>query len=125
MASAILDKLVELIGHQHAIELLRAWGGRRLRVPAEITQDHPLAFTVGLESAQRLVEYYAGTDVDLPAERNFLIDLRNDAILQDFKRERSISWLASTYGISRRQVTSILDALGSGDERRARVGTRT
>lgn len=125
MASGILDDLVQLIGHQHAIELLRAWGGRRLKVPADIGQDHPLAFTVGLESAQKLASHYGGTDVDLPAERNFLIDLRNAAILVQFRAGRSISSLAEEFGVSRRQVNSILDAMGSRDLRMERAGTRT
>ena len=125
MASAILVELVELIGHQHAIELLRAWGGRRIKVPAEVTQDHPLSFCVGLESAQRLAQRYANCNLDLPAERNFLIDLRNDAILQDFRQNRSISWLAAHYGISRRQVNVIIDALGSRETRLERAATRT
>lgn len=125
MASSILDDLVHLIGHQHAIELLRAFGGRRLKVPADLTQDHPLAFTVGLQSAKRLAAHYGGTDVDLPAERNFLIDLRNDAILIDFKAGHSISALAMRYGVSRRQVNSILDAMGHRDMRMGRAATRT
>lgn len=125
MASGILDELVQLIGHHHAIELLRAWGGRRIKVPADLDQDHPLAFTVGLESARRLAAHYGGTDVDLPAERNFLIDLRNAAILKDFQGGRSISALAGVYGVSRRQVNSILDAMGHRALRLERAGSRT
>lgn len=125
MAVKILDELVGLIGHQHTIELLRAWGGRCVYVPAELDQDHPLAFTVGLESARKLADHYGNTKVDLPAERNFLIDLRNESILQEFTRGRTISWLASTYGVSRRQVNVILDALGQRAIRLDRAAPRT
>lgn len=121
MAVRILDELVELMGHQHAIELLRAFGGRRINIPKSIEQDHPLAFTVGLESARKLSGRYGGGDVDLPAERNFLIDLRNGAILDGFKQGRTILWLADTYGVSRRQVTCILDNLGQRELRLQRA----
>lgn len=125
MASGILQDLVELIGHRQAIELLRAWGGRRLKVPAEVHEDHALVFTIGWEAARAIAGAYGGTDLDLPAERNYLVDMRNDAIAAGFAGNRSISWLSATYGVSRRQVVSILDAMGHRDERLARAGTRT
>ena len=125
MASGILQDLVELIGHRQAIELLRAWGGRRLKVPAEVHEDHALVFTIGWEAARAIAGAYGGTDLDLPAERNYLVDMRNDAIAAGFAGNRSISWLSATYGVSRRQVVSILDAMGYRDERLARAGTRT
>jgi lambda repressor-like predicted transcriptional regulator len=126
MASGILDDLVDLIGHQPAIELLRAWGGRRLKVPAEVHQDHALVFIVGWDAAGKLSRTYGGTDLDLPAERNVLVDMRNAAIMDGFKRGRSITWLSMTYGVSRRQVNSVLDRMGAQAERLARAaGTRT
>lgn len=126
MASAILTDLVDLIGHRQAIELLRAWGGRRIRVPAEVHEDHALVFTVGWEAARAIAGQYGGTDLDLPAERNYLVDVRNDAIALEFDAGRSITWLSQTYGVSRRQVNSILDALGRNAERLARAaGPRT
>jgi len=125
MALKILDDLVDFIGHQHAIELLRAWGGRRLKVPTEIGQDHPLAMTIGLDSAKVMATYYGGTELYLPAERNFLIDLRNAAIVAKFKGGSSITKLSEDFGVSRRHVHTILDALGQGENRKARVATRT
>lgn len=126
MASGILQDLVGLIGHQPAIELLRAMGGRRLKVPAEVHQDHALVFIVGWDAAGKLSRTYGGTDLDLPAERNVLVDMRNDAILTEFNRGRSITWLSHTFGVSRRQVNSVLDRMGAQGERLARAaGTRT
>jgi Mor family transcriptional regulator len=135
MASGILQDLVELIGHQAAIELVRAMGGRRLKIPATISDaepHHPLVFIVGLTAAQKLADAYGGAEaIDLPAERNYLIDMRNDAILAGFRADESITWLAHTYGISRRQVNSVLDRMGHRRERLARaesqrgVATRT
>jgi hypothetical protein len=122
MASGILHDLVALLGHQPAIELVRAWGGRRLKVPAVIHEDHALVFIVGWDAAQLLAREYGGADaMDLPAERNFLVDMRNDAILADFRRRRSITWLSHTYGISRRQVNSVLDRMGARADRLARA----
>ena len=127
MASAILQDLVELIGYQPTIELLRAWGGRRLKVPATMHQDHALVFIVGWDASQKLAEAYGGADaLDIPAERNFLIDLRNAALLEAFHSGRTITWLSRKFGLSRRQVNSVLDRMGHRDERMTRaVATRT
>lgn len=127
MASEILRDLVELLGHQPAIELVRAWGGRRLKVPVDMHQDHALVFIVGWDAACKLSKTYGGADaIDIPAERNHLIDLRNGAVLAGFLDGRSITWLSQTYGISRRQVNSVLDRMGYNVARLARaVATRT
>lgn len=126
MASAILQDLVDLVGHQASIELLRAFGGRRLKIPGEIHHDHALVFCVGQDAARKLAQAYGGTDLDVPAERNYLVDLRNSAIVAEFKRGRTISYLGHTYGVSRRQVNSILDRLGLRALRLERAaGTRT
>lgn len=129
MASAVLRDLVTLLGYAPTIELLRAWGGRRLKVPATMHQDHALVFTVGWDAARKLAAAYGGADaLDLPAERNHLVDLRNAALVAEFGRGRTISWLAHHFGLSRRQVNSVLDRLGHQGERLARaraVGTRT
>lgn len=127
MASAILQDLVELLGHQPTIELVRAWGGRRLKVPATMHQDHALVFIVGWEAAGKLSEAYGGADaLDIPAERNYLVDLRNGALAAEFLKGRSITWLSRTYGLSRRQVNSVLDRMGHREARMTRaVATRT
>ncbi len=127
MASGILQDLVELLGHRATIDLVRAWGGRRVKVPATMREDHALVFTIGWTAACKLAGAYGGAEgIDLPAERNALLDLRNEALLRSFNDRRSISWLSTEYGLSRRQVNSVLDRMGVQSERLARaVATRT
>lgn len=124
----MLQDLVELVGYGSAIELLRAWGGRRLKVPNEVHQDHALAFAIGMDAATKIAAAYGGTDLDLPAERNHLTQLRNDALAREFDEGATISWLSQHFGLSRRHVTSVLDRMGRDTERMARAraaGTRT
>lgn len=129
MASGVLRDLVELLGYAPTIELLRAWGGRRVKVPATMPSDHALVYIVGWDAAQKLARGYGGADpLDLPAERNHLVDLRNAALVAKFQRGATITQLHQDFGLSRRQVNSVLDALGHRDERLRRaaaVGTRT
>lgn len=127
MGSNIRDDLVDLIGHASAIELLRGFGGRRLKIPANLSEDHALVFCVGWDAARKLAAAYGGAEpLDLPAERNFLIDLRNDAMMARFRAGASIAAISREYGVSRRHVNSVLDRMGAREERMARAaGGRT
>ena len=108
--SELLDELTERVGFNGTIELLRAWGGRRLRVPKEIPADHPIAFAVGFEPAKKIAYFYGGTDLELPAERNALIQVRNDSILSDLAAGESVRSVAELYGLSPRMVRYIQGA---------------
>lgn len=104
--SELLDELTTRIGYGETIELLRGWGGRRLQIPKEVTGDHPIALSVGLAAAQQLAYWYGGTELELPAERNAMIETRNACVLRDLDHEAT-SVVAIRYGLSRRHVRYI------------------
>lgn len=115
MASALLDEIVEFAGFPAAIELCRAWGGRMLYVPTSENMDqaHPIALAIGLASARELAKRYGGERLAIPAERNALLELRNQHIAAKYATgEYSVSALSLEYGIHRKMVTTILDKLG-------------
>lgn len=107
MHSPLVDHLVELLGHRPALDLLRAYGGRRLRVPCAVDPTHPLAMAIGTSPAERLTSAYAGDTLELPAERNLLIDVRNRQIAAALSDGASVRGLAREYGISPRHVRTI------------------
>ncbi len=87
--SELLDELTTQIGYGETIELVRGWGGRRLHVPKDLDATHPIALTVGLVAARQLSYYYGGTELELPAERNALTEVRNNSILRDLDSGRT------------------------------------
>jgi hypothetical protein len=108
MKQRILRELASEIGQADAILLVRRWGGRTLRVPVKVQHGDPLALTLGLETAQRLVAAFSGQSLQLPAERNALLDLRNAAIWEACENGRSQESIGVEFGLTRQGVAAVL-----------------
>lgn len=104
----VVKELADAIGLGDAIEVCRRWGGREIYVPVKVEQGDPLALTLGLESARRLVATFGGQRLQLPAERNALLDLRNAAILRDVDAGLSHESIGLRYGLTRQSIKHIL-----------------
>lgn len=107
----IVKELAKAVGLGDAIEVCRRWGGRELYVPVKVGPGDPLALTLGLETARKLVAALGGQRVRLPAERNALLDLRNAAIVRDHAGGLSHEQIGLRYGITRATVSHILRQL--------------
>lgn len=114
--SALLTELTETIGYGPTIELVRAWGGRRLSVPASIEEDHPIALALGAEPADRLATFCGGTRLEIPVERNALLELRNDKITQELAQGETTRAVAERYGLTARHVRHIRDQMAKQAE---------
>lgn len=105
----ILRELTQTIGLADTLLLVRRWGNRTLRVPAKVGPADPLALTLGLDAAQRLVAAYSGQSLQLPAERHALLDLRNAAIWRACVDEgRSPGSVGLEFGLTRQGVAAVL-----------------
>lgn len=110
--SNCLKKIVELIGHQATIRLVRAKGGQCFKLPMteHLNDVHWLVVTVGMNNAKKLCDYYAQSDkIKLPIEVNALLQLRNAAIAIDYQSGMSISQIAKDYQVDRKLIQNILD----------------
>lgn len=111
MQVAIMD-LTSVLSFAEALEIVRRWGNRRFRVPVKVEITDPLALTLGLERARRLVEAYGGQVLELPAERHALRRLRNDAIWKACVVDgRSPADVALEFGMTRQWVAWQLDRM--------------
>ena len=112
--SNCLKDVVNLIGHQAAIRLVRAKGGRDITFPfdAELHDRHWLVVIVGLDNAKKLCESFWGMSLKLPIEVNALLQLRNEGIVEQFNNGVSVSRIANAYQIDRKHVQNILDSFG-------------
>lgn len=105
----VMQDLIEKIGYSAAIEVCRRWGGRKLHVPRSMTEAHPLALSLGLEPAKLLVEHFGGEALQLPRERNALIDERNAAIVRAIEVDRlSQETVGVMFGLTRQAVAAVL-----------------
>lgn len=105
----VLQELTEAIGYGEAIAVCRRWGGRKIRVPVKVGPSDPLALVLGMDKARRLVEAFGDQLLQLPAERNALLDMRNAAIWRACIDEgRSHESVGLEYGLTRQGVGAIL-----------------
>lgn len=107
-----LKKVVELIGTQAAIRLVRAKGGRDLKLPMphNLSDNNWLVALVGMDNAKKLCNHFVGVSLKLPIEVNALVQLRNASIVIDYQDGMSISSIANNYQIDRKLVQKIIDA---------------
>lgn len=106
-----LQTIINLVGHQSAIRIVRSYGGRSYQVPeAGVLHDmHPLVVAIGMASALALAREFGGLRIQLPSEVNALLQLRNENILQRYRSGESISSISQDLEINRKLVQRILD----------------
>lgn len=111
----IVKDLAKVIGIGDAIIVVAKWGNRDFRVPVDVKEGDPLALTLGMESARKLVKAYGGQSLQLPCERVALLDMRNASIVKAVtpieQGGQGLSHRAAglLYGVSRQNVRHILD----------------
>jgi len=110
MKSETLNQIAELCGHQAAILLTRAFGGRHLSIPTEagMHDQHPIALIIGLTAARKLAKARARERIEIPSEMNAILELRNAHIIKLFEAGTSIRAISFDIGLSRKWVRSIL-----------------
>lgn len=79
-----------------------------MRVPVKVMEGDPLALSLGMELASKLVQNYAGQCLELPAERSALLSLRNAAIARDRAAGASHGAIGANYGLTRQAVAAVL-----------------
>ena len=105
----VLKELSDAIGLADAIEICRRWGGRDFNVPMHVKPHDPLALTLGYESASKLVAAFGGVRLQLPAERNALLDLRNVAIFRACEVDgKSQERVGLEFGLTRQGVKKVI-----------------
>ncbi len=114
-----LHDVVELIGFTATLKLVEHYGGLiALYVPREIEPDHHLARNLGLASARKLASHY-GTDTlrNIPRCVNGLRRIRDEEIRA--RRGEGAARLALEYGLTERQIWTILAEDDETDARQA------
>lgn len=100
--------LVELIGLEAALELIKARGGTQVRLPKTATPDHYLTGIIGFEALETLCTVYSGDTLAPPRCVNALRALRDAALLRDKREGHTIAALALKNHMTERGVTKAL-----------------
>jgi Mor family transcriptional regulator len=105
---SLLGDMALAIGAAAAARLARAFGGRRLYIPATPSARDQISTLIGLEAAVRLAKKYGGSRVMVPADPERA--LRRARIVAMRRQGWSASEIARTTGVSERYVYKVLAA---------------
>jgi hypothetical protein len=108
--------LVDLIGLDATIDLVKMFGGDELHIP-EVVDGTSRLWPVLVEAAGRaaavsLVEHFAGTRVYVPMCRAALLTLRNREIIQRYDAGEPFDAIRRHYKMSRSYLFRVLKKLG-------------
>lgn len=116
MLPASLQAIADIIGAPAALKIAERWGGIRLYIPTDMDENHNLAKLIGIESASRLCEAYAGERIDIPKADCWWRAVRNKLMIEARSRGVSQSNLAREYALTERQVRKIERMMGGDDK---------
>lgn len=112
-------EIVDAVGVDAALRLVEVWGGVRVYVPQRITDDHALVSTLGRGLAETLAARFGGEALNIPRCLHALRAVRNTRIRSERRQGDSPASLALRYGLTERQVYSILAADDAPDDRQS------
>ena len=101
-------ELAEGISLRAAIILIQEFGGGRVSVPHNVTDEHRLNYLLGEDDFARLIWMYQGEEIEVPAGRKLNSLLREHEIYKHHRKGLSQWEIANKYGITERGVRKIL-----------------
>ncbi len=101
----MMRALIEVLGFDSTVALLRARGGQRVHVP--LSASRWMIDLVGEQGAFKLCHKYGGQELDLPKHDKIVQQLR-DKKIRDERNKHSLNELAAKHNLTRRQIQNIV-----------------
>ena len=110
MRASLSDEIRRTIGPAAHNVLLREMGGKRVFIPKSMGPHHPLAETLGRDTALALAEKFGGETYEVPLTQRV-----REQIIADLKSNVPVGEIAQRYYCSRRTVFRIKAELHQPD----------
>jgi len=105
-----LHEMTALVGMSDTLRLVRAYGGTRLWVPADITPDHPFSTLLGHAQARAISARFGNTYIDIPRCAGVARAARDAEIQRRYASGETQNAIALAYGLTERRVREIVSA---------------
>lgn len=102
-----LRDLQALIGLPATMQLVKRWGGLRIKIPSQYHDDHELVRVAGHLAMVKIVQAHAGCNLYIPRALTALLAIRNVQMLTRHEGGESAAKLALEFGMSERQFWKI------------------
>ena len=103
----MLADLINVIGLAATARLLERCGGRRIYVPKELRDDHPLTLIIGRTAAGRMVDHYNLSTLEIPMHDTLVRAMRDNEIRKRRAGGECIKTLSEECWLSERQIRNI------------------
>lgn len=100
--------LVALVGEDNLRALVAQFGGLVLYIPKDMTPDHPIAQTIGLDAARMLSKDMGGYRLLIPTGYGQRLRERNRAICEAHAAGASVPDLVRRFHLSPRTITTVV-----------------
>lgn len=104
ITNTFFDDLAGCIGGTAAVWLVSLHKGRTLYVPAQATEDHPIAKRIGYTRMQRLCGEFGNSTIDMPTEVEWERARMVRIVADMLQHGRTRKEIARLLGITERQV---------------------
>lgn len=105
-----LQEIIEILGENIAMELVKHLGGRHLYVPNAVSDDHDIAKAIGLEQATKFCQHFRGSALSIPKCKTYFNRKRNQEMIELHRKGEKIPSLVATFGLTTRQIRTILNS---------------
>ena len=102
----LLRDMVQLVGLQATLAIVRQHGGTRLWFPNDPKPESPMVALVGIDNARRLCLHFGADRPTIPKAQAALQALR-DADIRDNPQGLSVPQLTRKHGLTERRVYQI------------------
>lgn len=106
----LIDQLIQLVGEDLTIRLLRAYGGQQKNIPRQPLPEHWLTTLLGLEAASLLCFRFGGDRLQLPRGLRLLNKIRDQRICDRRAEGRTIAELVAEFDLTKRRIYQVLSA---------------
>ena len=106
-----LDDIAAVIGYTPTRQLVAWYAGRKLYVPSEPRERHPLAVLIGRSALRRLMREWAGQHIRIPSLAEDQRLIRDREIAVAVAAGESDDALAGRYGVTVRRIMQIRASL--------------
>ncbi|MBW4648927.1 MAG: hypothetical protein KME06_09515 [Kastovskya adunca ATA6-11-RM4] len=105
-----MDELLDLIGFEKTMILLKIWAGKKLYISKKVKAEHRLIPLIGEVATTKLCGEYGGDYLRFPTARSARASARHAVIRLHHKEGETTGNLARKYKINPRYAAKIIEA---------------
>jgi hypothetical protein len=101
------SELIQVIGFDAAMRLVKQFGGTHLNIPKRAKSNHALVCCIGFEELEKLCHYYGGDKLEIDLCHHIISQQKQQLILAGIQSGKTNAQLARQFNTTERQIRRI------------------